>query len=169
MGLSSRDRQALASIEGRLEGSDPRLASMLATFSRLAADEEMPARESIRAGRRRAVGQLRNRAGTADAGAEPGQRVRPRWRRRALMLWLAMTLALIGAALAASHAGDSETCATWSAACASRARALHQSGESARPRDPAATQCCGQAAPSDPRNDPPLIWHAGATGRPAAS
>lgn len=50
MSLSARDRQALDSIEDRLAGSDPGLASLLDTFARLEAVEEMPAREDIRAG-----------------------------------------------------------------------------------------------------------------------
>src|SRR5882757_5961198 len=48
---------ALGSIEDGLAGSDPRLASMLNIFSRLAAGEEMPVREKIR---------------DADAPAHPG-------------------------------------------------------------------------------------------------
>jgi hypothetical protein len=47
MTISERDRQALGSIENGLAGSDPMLASMLNIFSRLAAGEEMPARQKI--------------------------------------------------------------------------------------------------------------------------
>jgi hypothetical protein len=49
MSLSARDRQALDSIEDQLAGSDPRMASLMATFTRLTSGEEMPAREDIRA------------------------------------------------------------------------------------------------------------------------
>jgi hypothetical protein len=45
MSLSSHEQHALHSIEGRLCVSDPELASLLATFSRLTAGEDMPARE----------------------------------------------------------------------------------------------------------------------------
>ena len=38
------ETQALGCIADGLAGADPRLASMLAIFSRLAAGEEMPAR-----------------------------------------------------------------------------------------------------------------------------
>lgn len=48
MSLNEPQMQALGWIEDSLAGSDPRLASMLNIFSRLAADEEMPAREKIR-------------------------------------------------------------------------------------------------------------------------
>src|SRR5262249_495098 len=54
MSISPKEQQALASIEDGLAGSDPKLASLLATFTRLASDEEMPVREKIRATRHRA-------------------------------------------------------------------------------------------------------------------
>ena len=53
--LSPKEQQALASMEDGLAGSDPKLASLLATFVRLASDEEMPVRENIRAIRHRAT------------------------------------------------------------------------------------------------------------------
>ena len=49
MSLNQPETQALGSIADALAGSDPRLASMLVIFSRLAAGEEMPVREKIRA------------------------------------------------------------------------------------------------------------------------
>jgi hypothetical protein len=51
MSLSSHEQHALHSIENRLCVSDPELASLLATFTRLTAGEEMPAREKTPAGR----------------------------------------------------------------------------------------------------------------------
>ena len=53
MSLNEPQMQALGWIEDSLAGSDPRLASMLNIFSRLAAGEEMPAREKIRIRRER--------------------------------------------------------------------------------------------------------------------
>ena len=53
MSLTELERQALGSIADGLAGSDPRLASMLTIFSRLAAGEEMPAREKTRVRRGR--------------------------------------------------------------------------------------------------------------------
>jgi hypothetical protein len=50
MSLSAHERRVLDSIQDRLSGSDPELASQLATFTRLSAGEQMPTRESIRAG-----------------------------------------------------------------------------------------------------------------------
>jgi hypothetical protein len=48
MSLSAWEQQALDSIEDELAGADPKLASLLATFARLASGEEMPVREKIR-------------------------------------------------------------------------------------------------------------------------
>ena len=45
MSLSSHEQHALHSIEDRLCVSDPELASLLATFTRLNAGEDMPVRE----------------------------------------------------------------------------------------------------------------------------
>ena len=53
MSLNEPQIQALGWIEDGLAGSDPRLASMLNIFSRLAAGEEMPVREKIRVRRGR--------------------------------------------------------------------------------------------------------------------
>jgi hypothetical protein len=51
MSLSSHEQHALHSIENRLCVSDPELASLLATFTRLTAGEDMPAREKTPTGR----------------------------------------------------------------------------------------------------------------------
>ena len=53
MSFTEPETQALGSIADGLAGSDPRLASMLTIFSRLAAGEEMPARGKTRARRGR--------------------------------------------------------------------------------------------------------------------
>jgi hypothetical protein len=62
MSLNLPETQALRSIADGLAGSDPRLASMLAIFSQLAAGEEMPAREKIRARRGRPAAHRPRRA-----------------------------------------------------------------------------------------------------------
>ena len=46
MSLTEPETQARGSIADGLAGSDPLLASMLTIFSRLAAGEEMPARQN---------------------------------------------------------------------------------------------------------------------------
>src|SRR5215470_16379097 len=48
MSLSAWEQQALDSIEDELVGADPKLASLQATFARLASGEEMPVCEKIR-------------------------------------------------------------------------------------------------------------------------
>src|SRR5215472_8478039 len=68
MSRTESHRQALGAIADGLAGSDPKLASMLTIFSRLAADEEMPAGEKIQ-GRPRQSAALRPRR----------TRRRPRW------------------------------------------------------------------------------------------
>ena len=62
MSLTELERQALGSIADGLAGSDPRLASMLTIFSRLAAGEEMPVREKTRVRRGRLAAHRRRRA-----------------------------------------------------------------------------------------------------------
>ena len=56
MSLTEPETQALGCIADGLAGADPRLASMLTIFSRLAAGEEMPAREKTRVRRGRPPG-----------------------------------------------------------------------------------------------------------------
>ena len=48
MSLSASEQQALDSIEATLTSVDPKLASLLAIFARLASGEEMPVRERVR-------------------------------------------------------------------------------------------------------------------------
>src|SRR5215472_6270080 len=62
MSLNEPERQALGSIEDGLAGVDPRLASMLNIFSRLAAGEEMPLREKIQVRRGPPAAHRRRRA-----------------------------------------------------------------------------------------------------------
>jgi DUF3040 family protein len=49
MRLSLRERRNLRHINRALRGADPRLASMLDMFSRLAAGDAMPSHEQLRA------------------------------------------------------------------------------------------------------------------------
>ena len=103
MGISERERQALGSIEDRLAGSDPTLASMLAIFSRLTSGEEMPARERVRAPRQRALPSERPRW-------DPLLSARQRhlllgWRPALLSLWLIVSAGLIVTALVLSTGG----------------------------------------------------------------
>jgi len=115
MSLNQLERQALGSIADGLAGSDPRLASMLTIFSRLAAGEEMPARENTRARRRRPAALRPHRArrhprrGTAVP--HPGRRYPRRgWQQAMLVLGAVVSAALLTAALALTASGH-QTCA----------------------------------------------------------
>jgi hypothetical protein len=113
MSLSTWEQQALESIEDGLAGSDPELVALLTTFSQLAADEEMPARVTLRARSRRAVQSSRQRRGRTY------QRVALRY---ALLVWFLMTATIIGAAVALSRGDVHSACprSWWAAACASQ-------------------------------------------------
>jgi hypothetical protein len=49
MRLSLRERRSIRRISRALDGADPRLVSMFDMFSRVAADDAMPAHEQLRA------------------------------------------------------------------------------------------------------------------------
>jgi hypothetical protein len=105
MSLNEPDRQALGCIEDGLACSDPRLASMLNIFSRLAAGEEIPAGEKIRvrrgppAAHRPRHAQRRPRRGTA---LPQPRRLYQRlgWQQAMLVLWAVISAALLAVALA---------------------------------------------------------------------
>jgi hypothetical protein len=114
MSLTELDRQALASIEHGLAGSDPRLASMLNIFSRLAVGEEMPADEKIRVrGGRLAAHRQRRARRHRRPGADLPQarRLSPRlgWQQPMLLLWVVITAGLLAVALAL-NTGDHNAC-----------------------------------------------------------
>lgn len=114
MSLSTWERQALDSIKDELASCDPALAARLTIFTRLASGEEMPAREKIHVGPRRAV--RRSRPGprhTRRGYQRPGlQQAVP------LLLWLVTTVAVIAIALACSHGGGPGTCTrSWATFC----------------------------------------------------
>lgn len=120
MSLSAREQQALDSIEDRIAGSDPKLASLMATFTRLAAGEEMPMRERIRAASWR---HRRRRCRRQERALWPGLNIRLGWQRVMLVLGLAVAIALAAASLAAGRGGGKGACkASWVAAvCAGQA------------------------------------------------
>jgi len=108
MSLSAWEQQALDSIKNGLTGSDPELAALISAFNQLASDAEMPNRERIRAGSRRAHRRLQRSRWRAKL-----HRVRMRlgFRRLAVLLWLLTTVVLIMAvALAINVGGGHTTC-----------------------------------------------------------
>ena len=125
MSLSPKEQQALASIEDGLVGSDPKLASLLATFARLASGEEMPVREKIRAIRHRATrrphGNQSQRRGNARRDAR-SLRLRLGWPQTMLLLWLAVTIALLAVAMILNRDSRNGQCTeSWPMVCAQQA------------------------------------------------
>jgi hypothetical protein len=107
MSLSAWEQQILDSIRDGLAGSDPELAALLSAFTRLASGEEMPDRERIRAGSRRALRRLRHARWHSNV-----RRMCQRLgiQRAAVLLWLLTTAALIAVALALNVGGGHATC-----------------------------------------------------------
>jgi hypothetical protein len=115
MSLSAREKQALDSIEGGLAGSAPELASLLATFSRLAAGEEMPERAKVRALQPH---RPRRRLPRPGGGKLPpdARRLRLDWQRAwPLALWLVVSLGMIAVALVLSRGGPTACTPSWGA------------------------------------------------------
>jgi hypothetical protein len=115
MSFTELETQALGAIADGLAGSDARLASMLTIFSRLAAGEEMPAREKTRVRRRQPAAHRPRRARRHPRrGTAFPQRCRlyPRLGRQQAMLVLGAVIsaALLTAALALTASGPA-TCA----------------------------------------------------------
>jgi hypothetical protein len=123
VGLSAREQQALESMADALGRSDPGLASMLATFNRLNADAEMPARGRIRAGWRRIPGRRQPgrrehhpgggspQAGLSVPPGAAGRHQRRRgWQQLMLLLWLLASIVLIAVAITISRNGGSGAC-----------------------------------------------------------
>jgi hypothetical protein len=111
MSLSAREQQALDLINDRLISSDSGLAILLGTFNRLAAAEEMPAREKIWPGSPAA-------AGCAGRGRHPHRKCRyPSQQARRARQWAApallfvITLSLIAVAVVFSRTSSPVKCA----------------------------------------------------------
>jgi hypothetical protein len=115
MSLNEPERQALGSIEGGLAGSDPRSASMLNIFSRLAAGEEMPVREQIRV---RRGGPAAHRPRRARRHPRRGialphpRQLYPRlgWQQAMLLLLVVISAALLAVALVLNTSGHNASC-----------------------------------------------------------
>jgi hypothetical protein len=108
VGLDAHERQELDLIEDEIVGSDPGLASRLATFARLATGEELPAREQVRAARRphgwRRYLPLPRTSRRADDPAVRRGLV-------AVLLWLTVSIALIVSVLVLSRGDNYRGCA----------------------------------------------------------
>src|SRR5215813_12847485 len=109
MSFTELERRALGSIADGLAGSDPRLASMLTIFSRLAVGEEMPAREKTRVRRGRPPARPRR------------ARRHPRlgWQQAMLLLWAVISAALLSIALLLNTSGHNACIQPMRTACPS--------------------------------------------------
>jgi hypothetical protein len=130
MSPTELETQALGSIEHGLAGSDPSLASMLNIFSRLAAGEEMPAREKIRVRRGRSAAHRQRRArrhprrGTALPQA---RRLYQRlgWQQAMLLLWVVISAGLLAVALVLNNSGHKACIQSMGMACPSPSAPQH--------------------------------------------
>ena len=125
MSLSPKEQQALAFMEDGLAGSDPELASLLATFARLASDEEMPVREKIRASRHRATRRPHHNQSQRRSNVRRDVRrrfLRLGWQQTMLLLWLAVTIALVAVALILNRDSRNGPCTeSWPMVCTQQA------------------------------------------------
>ena len=124
MSLTEPETQALGSIADGLAGSDPRLASMLTIFSRLAAGEAMPVREKTRARRERPAARRPRRARRFPrrgiAFPQPRRRhPRPGWQQAMLLLGAVVSAALLTATLALTASGHNTCARPMGTACTS--------------------------------------------------
>jgi hypothetical protein len=108
------EQRALDSIKDRLAGSDPELARLLTTFTRLASGEEMPVREHLPARSQQAIRRSRRKRRHPHRGVA----------RAALLLWLFVTVGLITTAVTLSRSGSQSACIDrWPGICADAAPA----------------------------------------------
>ena len=122
MSLSAWEQQTLDSIKDGLVGSDPQLAALLTTFTRLASGEEMPVQEEILGGSQRTTPRPprkprhRRRAGARRRSRPMHRRVFLQW--VMLLLLLVVTVVVITVALVLGHGGSQGTCkGSWPTIC----------------------------------------------------
>src|SRR5215467_13792413 len=149
MSLSAGEQQALDSIEGGLAGSDPGLVSLLATFARLASGEKMPVHEEIQVLRRRATRRpLRHRRPRRGDVRRDGRSLRLGWQQTIVLLWLAVTIAMVAAALVLNRGSRNGPCPeAWGAVVCTRQAPAHS------PRPNAHNTAAGQLLLTDA-----IIW-----------
>jgi hypothetical protein len=107
MSLSAQEQQVLDSIGHKLSASDPELASLLTTFTRLTAGEDMPAREKTQARAGWATRRLRRhrRRWFWDGVHPPAGRPRRllAWQGASLVLGILFAAAVVAGAMAVTH------------------------------------------------------------------
>jgi hypothetical protein len=124
MSLSAREQQALDTIHKELAKSDPQLMAMLATFTQLVSNEDMPTRETIHQRSWRAIRYSWCRRdgprSAADRRGPPWQRLG--FRRAVLVVYLLITAGLIVTGVILSRESSHRECPSlWAVPCASPA------------------------------------------------
>lgn len=121
MSLGAHEQQALDAIEDGLTSAAPELTVLLATFTRLAAGEEMPARERIRPAGWPAAEHIGRRFHQGGHGAH-ALRQRPGRTGTFLLLWLTVAISLITLAVMLNRSTGRGGCAApWRGVCAGQA------------------------------------------------
>lgn len=116
MGLPARQERVLESIESALRESDPKLAALYATFTRLTSNEEMPKLEHLRHRADRMLAGLRRFAGVL-----VGALLLRRPRQRSVVLFLPLAVAVVlTSILFAVRSGNSPGCTTVRSVAATR-------------------------------------------------
>jgi len=115
MSLNPHDRQVLDSITESLTLSDPVLAGLLETFTRLTAGEVMPAREQIGAGWREMRGTAR-RPGWRKPARRAGRRLSPGG--IMILVWLLLTALFVSMAVVLSNGSPAPCRTSWAMGCA---------------------------------------------------
>ena len=100
MSTARWEHQALDSIQGALGHTDPKLASLLATFSRLVSSEQMPAHEKVRSPLRHPPHRRRSRPRRGQ-----GLHRHRSLQRAAVLTWLLTSIAMITVAVILSRSG----------------------------------------------------------------
>ncbi len=125
MTLSAWEQQALNTIQDGLTSSDPRLAGLLAMFTRLVSGEEMPVREKIRIRSRRNFCHLsrgRHHRKNQSRRRTPSGRPRLGSQQAALLVYVAIAVVLIVTALILSRGVSHDTCpSNWGVQCVNSA------------------------------------------------
>lgn len=115
MSLGADDQRALDSITECLTESDPVLAGLLDTFTRLTAGEAMPAREQIGAKWRQMQGTAR-RAGRRKRTRRAGRRLGTA--QILMLVWLLLTALFVSLAVVLGSGGPAPCRTSWAMGCA---------------------------------------------------